>query len=33
MRRSGVLPHRISTDQDLALALVDLVRQSKRRPR
>ena len=29
MRRSGVLSHRISTDQDLALALVDLVRQSR----
>jgi uncharacterized protein (DUF58 family) len=33
MRRSGVLSHRISTDQDLALALVDLVHRSKRRPR
>jgi uncharacterized protein (DUF58 family) len=31
MRRSGVTAHRISTDQDLAKALVDMVRQSKRR--
>lgn len=29
MRRSGVLSHRISTDQDLALALVDLVHRSR----
>jgi uncharacterized protein (DUF58 family) len=31
MRRAGVTAHRISTDQDLALALVEMVRQSKRR--
>ncbi len=29
MRRSGVLSHRISTDQDLAQALVDLVRRAR----
>jgi uncharacterized protein (DUF58 family) len=29
MRRSGVLSHRITTDQDLALALVDLVHRSR----
>jgi hypothetical protein len=33
MRRSGVLSQRISTDQDLALALIDLVHRSRRRPR
>jgi hypothetical protein len=31
MRRAGVTAHRIRTDQDLAEALVDMVRQSKRR--
>jgi len=31
MRRAGVTAHRISTDQDLAEALVDMVRRSKRR--
>jgi uncharacterized protein (DUF58 family) len=31
MRRAGVTTHRISTDDDLAEALVDMVRQSKRR--
>ncbi len=31
MRRAGVTSHRISTDQDLVQALVDMVRQSKRR--
>jgi uncharacterized protein (DUF58 family) len=31
MRRAGVTAHRISTDQDLAQALVDMVRRSKRR--
>jgi len=31
MRRAGVTSHRISTDQDLVEALVDMVRQSKRR--
>ncbi|MDT5025674.1 MAG: hypothetical protein QOE61_2100 [Micromonosporaceae bacterium] len=31
MRRAGVASHRISTDQDLARALIDMVRQSKRR--
>jgi len=30
MRRAGVTPHRISTDQDLVQALVDMVRRSKR---
>ncbi len=33
MRRAGVTSHRISTDQDLVEALVDMVRQSKRRRR
>lgn len=31
MRRAGVTSHRIGTDQDLVEALVDMVRQSKRR--
>jgi uncharacterized protein (DUF58 family) len=31
MRRAGVTAHRISTDQDLAWALIDMVRRSKRR--
>ena len=31
MRRAGVTAHRISTDQDLVEALVDMVRRSKRR--
>ncbi len=31
MRRAGVTAHRIGTDQDLALALIDMVRRSKRR--
>jgi uncharacterized protein (DUF58 family) len=31
MRRAGVISHRISTDQDLVEALVDMVRRSKRR--
>jgi uncharacterized protein (DUF58 family) len=31
MRRAGVVAHRIGTDQDLAEALVDMVRRSKRR--
>jgi uncharacterized protein (DUF58 family) len=31
MRRAGVTAHRIGTDQDLTQALVDMVRQSKRR--
>jgi uncharacterized protein (DUF58 family) len=31
MRRAGVMAHRIGTDQDLAEALVDMVRRSKRR--
>jgi uncharacterized protein (DUF58 family) len=31
MRRAGVVSHRIGTDQDLAQALVDMVRQSGRR--
>jgi uncharacterized protein (DUF58 family) len=31
MRRAGVTSHRISTDQDLVQALVDMVRHSKRR--
>ncbi|HEX8626602.1 MAG TPA: DUF58 domain-containing protein [Catenuloplanes sp.] len=31
MRRAGVTSHRISTDQDLGQALVDMVRRSKRR--
>jgi uncharacterized protein (DUF58 family) len=31
MRRAGVTAHRISTDQDLTDALVDMVRQTKRR--
>jgi uncharacterized protein (DUF58 family) len=31
MRRAGVTAHRIGTDQDLGEALVDMVRQSKRR--
>jgi uncharacterized protein (DUF58 family) len=31
MRRAGVTEHRVSTDQDLVQALVDMVRQSKRR--
>jgi uncharacterized protein (DUF58 family) len=31
MRRAGVTAHRIGTDQDLAWALIDMVRQSKRR--
>jgi len=31
MRRAGVTSHRISTDQDLVEALVDMVRRSKRR--
>jgi hypothetical protein len=30
MRRAGVDPHRITTDQDLLAALVDLVRRSGR---
>ncbi|NMO50756.1 DUF58 domain-containing protein [Actinoplanes sp. TBRC 11911] len=33
MRRAGVDPHRIATDQDLLAALVDMVRQSGRRRR
>ncbi len=31
MRRAKVMSHRISTDQDLAWALIDMVRRSKRR--
>ena len=31
MRRAGVTPHRISTDQDLVQTLVHMVRQAKRR--
>jgi hypothetical protein len=31
MRRSGVMAHRIGTEQDLAGALVDMVLRSKRR--
>jgi uncharacterized protein (DUF58 family) len=31
MRRAGVAAHRIGTDQDLAEALIDMVRRSKRR--
>jgi uncharacterized protein (DUF58 family) len=31
MRRAGVTSHRISTDQDLAAALIDMARRSKRR--
>jgi uncharacterized protein (DUF58 family) len=31
MRRAGVMPHRIGTDQDLAQALIDMARRSKRR--
>jgi uncharacterized protein (DUF58 family) len=31
MRRAGVISHRISTDQDLVLALIDMTRRSKRR--
>jgi uncharacterized protein (DUF58 family) len=31
MRRAGVTPHRISTDQDVGDALVEMVRRSKRR--
>ena len=31
MRRAGVASHRISTDQDLTRALIEMVRQSKRR--
>jgi uncharacterized protein (DUF58 family) len=31
MRRAGVVSHRIGTDEDLAEALVDMVRRSKRR--
>jgi uncharacterized protein (DUF58 family) len=31
MRRAGVTAHRVGTDQDLAEALVDMVRRSKRR--
>jgi hypothetical protein len=31
MRRAGVTSHRIGTDEDLAAALVDMVRRSKRR--
>ena len=31
MRRAGVTAHRIATDQDLAWALIDMVRRSKRR--
>jgi uncharacterized protein (DUF58 family) len=31
MRRAGVTSHRVSTDQDLAQALVEMVRRSKRR--
>jgi uncharacterized protein (DUF58 family) len=30
MRRAGVTPHRISTDQDLVQALIDMARRSKR---
>jgi len=33
MRRAGVVTHRVSTDQDLAQALIDMVRRSRRRPR
>ncbi|MDT4989002.1 MAG: hypothetical protein QOI74_3096 [Micromonosporaceae bacterium] len=33
MRRAGVTSHRIGTDDDLAQALVDMVRRSKRRRR
>jgi uncharacterized protein (DUF58 family) len=33
MRRAGVDPHRITTDQDLLSALLDMVRQSGRRRR
>ena len=31
MRRAGVAAHRVGTDEDLAVALVDMVRRSKRR--
>jgi hypothetical protein len=31
MKRAGVTSHLISTDQDLVVALVDMVRRSKRR--
>jgi uncharacterized protein (DUF58 family) len=31
MRRAGVAAHRVSTDEDLVAALVDMVRRSKRR--
>ncbi|GGM99208.1 uncharacterized protein (DUF58 family) [Actinoplanes campanulatus] len=33
MRRAGVDPHRITTDQDMLATLVDMVRRSGRRPR
>jgi hypothetical protein len=31
MRRAGVTSHRISTDDDLVQALIDMARRSKRR--
>jgi uncharacterized protein (DUF58 family) len=31
MRRAGVIPHRIGTDEDLAQSLIDMARRSKRR--
>jgi uncharacterized protein (DUF58 family) len=31
IRSAGVIAHRIGTDEDLALALIDMVRRSKRR--
>jgi hypothetical protein len=31
MRHTGVVAHRIGTDQDLALALIDMARRSQRR--
>jgi uncharacterized protein (DUF58 family) len=31
LRRTGVTSHRIGTDEDLASALIDMVRRSKRR--
>jgi uncharacterized protein (DUF58 family) len=33
MRQTGVTAHRITTDQDLAQALIDMVRHSTRRRR
>ena len=33
LQQAGVTAHRITTDQDLAAALVDMVRRSRRRRR